>query len=326
MKTNMTARLVAALIVVLAAWTGPPSPAAQDQPAAGWSMTLSECLVLQPLSTGTRSVVFTDPVEEAFVRGTIRQPKAGDEVTGAGGKSAKWEAAKADENGSLKHEALKGGYCWWTVNLPSARTFMLRAAGHLSVYVNGEPRVGDVYGMGIVRLPMQLNAGVNNLVFRCARGGLSASLEPAIEGVHVLAEDATLPDILPGPAREYCAAVLLSNATGNPCSVVVSSTIDGQEFGTSNVRVGACSVRKAAVTFTAPALSGQREMTGKITAGRGPGKAGGQQIHGPESSREFKLAVREPGQNSGPPQVFHRVWTFGSGRAPDERCSHPAAH
>lgn len=302
MKTNYCLRLVAITLLLMAGWSGPAAPVAQDTPGA--SHVLGDCLVLEPLGTGVRSLVFTDPVEEQYVRGTLVPPKAGDELRGAG-KAAKWTAAKADAAGALQHDALKGGYCWWNVTLPRAGTFLLHAAGHVSVYVNGEPRVGDVYGMGIVHLPVRLTAGENRLLFRCARGRLNARIDPAAEGIQVFEHDSTLPDILTGPAREYWAAVLLANITDKSCHVRVSATVDGGEFSAAEVRMAPYSVRKAAITFKMPAIAEQKELRLKVSAGRVTADAPGRRADEPESTREFKLAVRGPRQN-------HKV-TFRSG-------------
>lgn len=203
------------------------APQAQQAPApenAG-AIALGECLVLAPVFRGTRSFVFTDPVEYEYAKGTLKPPKAGDGVTGPDGKELKWEAAQGNDKGEVRHASLAGGYLWWTVKSEVEEARVLVAQGHIGVYVNGEPRFGDPYNTGYVQLPVLLKKGDNHLVFRAIRGFVSARLEPAGGGIRVQTIDATLPHLVAGRPGQYFGALNVQNLGATPAWV--SLVIDG---------------------------------------------------------------------------------------------------
>src|SRR5262249_39271991 len=123
-----------------------------------------------------------------------------------------WEEAKAKDS-AITHPALGGGYLYWPVTSDAARVMILEASGHLLCYVNGEPRTGDPYQNGIVRLPVALKKGTNDLLFLCPRGGLRAKLVAPAAPVLIDTRDATLPDVLPDDKEPLLGAVVVVNAT-----------------------------------------------------------------------------------------------------------------
>lgn len=169
-------------------------------------------LVVPAGSSGGRRPVSGDPVQHAMVTGAWKTPAAGDSVTTASGRTFKWQAADANESGSLEHAALRGGYACTVVDVPRAGVWILAAANHSMVYVNGEPRTGDPYGYGYVKLPVSLHQGANTLLFLCGRGGLSAKLERPQSAVMLNCDDPTLPDLPTGLHGESLGAVVVVNA------------------------------------------------------------------------------------------------------------------
>ncbi|MBX3473084.1 MAG: prolyl oligopeptidase family serine peptidase [Planctomycetes bacterium] len=203
----------------------PPAP---ENAAAPGDIRLGECLVLPPVFRGTRSFVFTDPVEHRYVQGTLTPPKAGEAVTAPDGKEVKWEAAKADAEGELRHGSLAGGYLWWTVKSEVEEARVLVAQGHIGVYVNGEPRFGDPYSTGYVQLPVLMKKGENHFVFRAIRGFAKARLElvappnaryPAV----MMPADMQLPDLVEGKAGGYHGAMVVANCGGSALKLGFSS-------------------------------------------------------------------------------------------------------
>jgi len=241
--------------------TTQPAPDDRAKEAAPEVMPLQDCLVLAPVSRGVRSFVFTDPIEYALVTETLEVPKAGQEVTAADGKIETWVAAQA-KDGSIEHEALAGGYLWWTVHCDTPRTALLVAQGHMGVYVNGEPRIGDWYGTGYVRLPVALQKGDNQFMFRCARGYLNASLELQTLALRVLDQDPTLPDVAPGVSAQYFGAVLVANLTDQRQRVAMEGQLN-------ECHIPAFGLRKVPFRFTANPAAGAKEwsLKVKVTAG-----------------------------------------------------------
>ena len=56
---------------------------------------------------------------------TWSAPKAGDEVSIPGGPTRKWQEAKADKDGWLTHNALRGGYAYFAVPSDAERVMVL---------------------------------------------------------------------------------------------------------------------------------------------------------------------------------------------------------
>src|SRR5262249_62401073 len=96
-----------------------------------------------------------------------KTPQAGDTLTDADGKERKWFTIPF-KGGRAQHSALAGGSAFFSVNSPSERVMILDAAGHTLVQVNGEPRVGDMYQTGYVRVPVLLHKGANEFLFHLA--------------------------------------------------------------------------------------------------------------------------------------------------------------
>ena len=181
--------------------------------AAEGEIALTDALVVRALGRSRRSPVHTDPVEARIVAGTWSAPTEGDTVTMPDGSARTWETASAGDDGWLNHRALRGGYAYFSVQSASERVMMLDARGHGLVYVNGEPRTGNPYRTGFVRLPVRLHAGSNDLLFVVRRGGLRATLTEPRKPVMIDTADRTLPDLIIGDDWGVPGAVVVVNAS-----------------------------------------------------------------------------------------------------------------
>lgn len=194
--------------------------------------------------------VVVDPVQAALAGGTWEPPLAG-EV---------WERVEADGEGVFRDRRLAGGYAFARVESDRERVMLLRAAGHGMVYVNGEPRAGDVYSHGYLALPVRLRAGENTLLFAGGRGQLRAVLEACPEVPFVVGEDAMLPDLADG-VREAPMSVVVVNPTESPAEVAIS-------VGLSGGAGGAGGERRAGPRRVVPAMSVTRAQGVLVNTGR----------------------------------------------------------
>lgn len=163
-----------------------------------------------------RTPVRVDAIEAQLVAGQWRAPREGDVVTLAGGQERRWEAVTADGEGWLQHRALRGGYCYVPVKANARRVMLLEAAGHGMVIVNGEPRMGDPYQTGAVRLPVLLRPGTNDFLFQGGRGRVKAKLVAPRSTAMLSEQDTTLPDLVVGEPVRTLGAVIVINATTTP--------------------------------------------------------------------------------------------------------------
>lgn len=189
------------------------SPAAETAAPSPKALSLHEFLVLGAVGRYGRFAIHTDALEAQIVAGRWAAPQAGDPVTLPNGSTRTWERATTGTDGWLNHRALRGGYAFAQVEAEAPQALILEATGHSMVYVNGEPRMGDPYQNGYVRLPFLLRPGTNEFLFQCGKGQLKAQLVAPPSPVSLDGRDATLPDLIAGEPVQTWGAVAVINAS-----------------------------------------------------------------------------------------------------------------
>ena len=202
---------------------------------AGDEIQIRKCLVLPRPGRSGRGLPRPDPVEARMVGGTWGVPCAGEEVVDINGGKQTWTPAEADKDGWFTNEAFRGGYASVPVVVSSNCVMLLRAVGHGMVYVNGEPRAGDVYETGYVVTPIPLRAGTNELLFLAGRGRMRATLTPTAPALSFNPGDATLPDLFLGEKNEAWAGVVLVNATDRAMDQLHMRSVLGSSKGVDTV-------------------------------------------------------------------------------------------
>lgn len=216
-------------------------------------LQIKSVVAISGVSQGGRMAFFPDAVQASIVDGSWKSPKEGDKVVGPSGKEQTWKTLTADDKGEFTGPQLGGGYAYF--NLPQLEhpsISLLCASGDTMAYVNGEPRVGDPYGYGYVKLPIKLKVGSNDFLFSCGRGRLNVAFETPKAPAMLNTGDMTLPDIMENDASELVGAVPVLNCTEDEMSKM---TI-GAQVGTAKERKFALptlmplSVRKLAFYMT----------------------------------------------------------------------------
>ncbi len=180
-----------------------PAPAPADGPR--W-------IVLGPLPPQRRLPLAADPVLARVLGGDApRWPAEGEEWGGL-----RWSAAVPGPDGALSGPALENGWAYGTLESDRERVVLAAAPGAASLWVNGEPFVGDVYRQGSFRVPVLLRRGTNHLLARSPRGGFALRLEDPPGPVVLDAADATLPDLVEGLEGPLDAAIPVLNCTAAP--------------------------------------------------------------------------------------------------------------
>ena len=160
-----------------------------------------------------RTIARTDPVELAIIRGQWATPQAG--AAFAGGT---WQPLKAEGDAFTGGQGtpLAGGYVHATYDAPADGVMLLDAQGHGSVFVNGEPRGGDPYSWGFVRVPVAVRKGTNEFLFSVGRGSLRARLVAPPAAAFVAADDMVVPSLVAGRDNEAPVGVVVVNASTEP--------------------------------------------------------------------------------------------------------------
>jgi poly(3-hydroxybutyrate) depolymerase len=271
-----TGSFVLAIVLTAALWFNSRAAAQSPaQPAAAATenrIAITEALVIDGVVRSSRAGVFSDALLAIRARGEWKMPAEGDEITLPDGSKKAWRAVKADASGTIAIPA--GGYGVARVSMPAERVMMLEAVGHSMVYVNGEPRTGDVYSLGFVRIPVLLRAGENELLFLGGRGPVRASLAPPKSDAMIDLADSTLPDLVEGEAGDLLAAVLVVNATNewaNNLAIVTRPATGTRrlERVTDLPRLAPLSVRKCRIVLSRPDAFGDAPVDYDIRIQRG---------------------------------------------------------
>ena len=183
-----------------------------------------EGLVIRSVGRYGRNPFHIDPIEALVVKNQWRSPAAGDVIAGVDGTDRTWDIAFAAADGRFTNSAARGstnrirgggGYLYVPFKASAGEIRILEAAGQDAVYVNGEPRVGDPYGNGILQLPVKLRPGSNDFLFQFSRGNVRAKLVTPKSPAMLNLRDMTLPDLIRGDKTATWGAVVVVNCTTN---------------------------------------------------------------------------------------------------------------
>ncbi len=191
-------------------------------------ITLTEGLAVEGVGRSGRRAINVDGVQAMIVEGTLGAVKEGNRVPlprGMEGERA-WKSVKADDKGTFPGE--RAGWVLCTVASEAERVMVLEARGHMMVYMNGEPRMGDPYSTGYVRLPVLMKKGENRLLFASAgRGGMSARLVAPAGDFELIDSDLTLPDFVVGKGGFSQMGVPIMNASNQERVVSLAVELPG---------------------------------------------------------------------------------------------------
>jgi predicted esterase len=190
---------------------------------------ITQGLVLKlPSSRG--SLTANDPVEQAIVLGTWTPPKENDQIS-IGDETAIWEAANADTNGWFVFQgdwSIRGVYLYVVMESEKDDVMLLKGLGNDFVYVNGQLRTGNRYGMteelsdwgpnfDYSIIPIQLKAGTNHLLFYGTRSPrMKVKLQQLGTPVFFNTKDMTLPDLIVGEKIDTWGSVVVINGSSQP--------------------------------------------------------------------------------------------------------------
>ncbi|MCX5640553.1 MAG: hypothetical protein NT059_07050 [Planctomycetota bacterium] len=283
--TSHSARLIFA--IAADPTIAPPAVAVATPNAPSEDVVIRTALALVSPSprSASRSLIRRDPIEAQLVAGTFVTPKVGDipVTTNAGLAAAPpatggttpanaanrtpapqpsvnaWIAINANVDGVFQGEegsALTGGWIYATVNSATERVMMLDASGHGTVFVNGEPRGGDPYSWGFVRVPVKLKAGTNEFLFSVSRGRLAAKLTAPAAAAFISNLDVLTPSLVAERDTDGPIGIAVVNASTEPLAGVrihvESDLADSDEWVELHV-MPALTVKKVALParFTA---------------------------------------------------------------------------
>lgn len=185
---------------------------APSEPAA--VQIADRCRVLRVFANTPEGQV--DLIAARLAAGRWQAPQEGDGFALPNGESTPWQTTSSANN-TVQHELLPGGYASIPVESPAEQVVLLKVQGrHRAVFVNGRPRVGDIYEHGFVRLPIVLHQGTNEVLIHSFTGSLRVDLEPPPAAAVLNTSHFTVPDLIVGRPTDALAGVTIINATTEP--------------------------------------------------------------------------------------------------------------
>ena len=227
------------------------------------AILIKEGLLLKLPNGYQETIISPNPIEAALALDKWKSPKENDVVKQGGDEFGKWQQVKADENGWFSDSLFEGAYFYTSLDLDKKNIMILEAMGDDMVYVNGSPRSGNPYclkdkfeswetNFDFSFLPVYLNKGKNEFIFKCSRGRLKAKLFEPLLPVMFNKNDMTLPDLITGEKIDSWASIVIVNSSSETQkNIFIKASVEDNEDETSPVIViQALSVKKAAFHIT----------------------------------------------------------------------------
>jgi poly(3-hydroxybutyrate) depolymerase len=244
-------------------------------------------LVVEQVESVIRPELQIDSFESARIEGV---------TTGEG------DRISAGEDGWFLDDRLTGNYAHAQLTVEQDGVWLLTGMAYAEAWVNGELRIGNVYGwkddweswepnFDFSSIPVRLSAGENRITFAGVRWGrMRASLVRAESDLILNPRDATLPDLVAGQSADMVGAVTVINAT-DEFVVDAELLVTGMDGSRSTVAVPPLApfgVRKVGFPIKAPPVTDEERVAVGIVVRR-PGS---------ELDRvDLDLAVRQPRDN-----------------------------
>lgn len=224
--------------------------------AAQQHYQFNQGLVSGPVHRYGREALVKDLLMFEFYTNNASKPAESSPVL-KNNDTLRWEAIVADTAGTFRSNKLANGYLYLTYSSSGERAALLNISGSSMVFVNGEPRAGDLYRMGWLALPVKLRKGVNEIMIRCSSWarwqGVSASITFPEKPVALRMEDPTLPHVvLNDNNKPLWAAMVVVNATPESLhDLTITTRCEGRTLSDIVPVITPFTIRKVAMRIDA---------------------------------------------------------------------------
>ena len=192
-------------------------PAAQGAaaPAARAPHAVHDWLVIAPLDErGRRAFNPSVVVARHLLDRAAPPPAPGERRSGERQVAGAGEARAADADGRLGGPPIAAAYA--ALEWPRDEVVLADLDGAMTLWVNGTPQVGDLYGDGHGALPIALRAGRNDLYVTGVRGPFRLAFEAVAAPLAVAPFDLTRPDLVAGEPTSVLLGIVVLNASDDP--------------------------------------------------------------------------------------------------------------
>ncbi|MCB9208925.1 MAG: prolyl oligopeptidase family serine peptidase [Ignavibacteriales bacterium] len=233
---------------------------------------ISEGLAISTDPPGRRTLTQVDPIESMIVKGRWVEPKE-NSVLQLDTAEAKWFSVKANDEGWFRGRELRGSYIYYTYESDEDKIMILEGHNYYNVFVNQEPRIGNIYGnkeeyeswepnFNISYLPVKMKKGKNEFLFQVSYGGMKAVLHEKKSDAFFNINDNTMPDVFKDQEYSDFGGIIVVNAQDITLKNAKIKVInkDGVETITDVSSIIPASIRKVRFDFKGKAGSENKEQ------------------------------------------------------------------
>lgn len=231
------------------------------------AIELREGLGIRGVVRSGRTPILTDAVLAEVAKSGWKSPKLNDMVTTQTGDKRTWIELKSGQDGGFDGQAIQSGYAYFEVDRQKPEIRILESSGWGMVYADGQPRAGDPYGFGYLKMPVKLKAGKTGFLFAAGRGRPRAKLTAPPARAFFNLGDTTFPDLIVGQTGQVWGGVIVVNATeawseGLRISAKVG---EGAASEVMTPSIPPLSFRKLLFSIDAPAQTAAGDVPLKLT-------------------------------------------------------------
>ena len=231
------------------------------------AIELREGLGIRGVVRSGRTPILTDAVLAEVAKSGWKSPKLNDAVTTQNGEKRTWAQLKSGQDGSFDGQAIQSGYAYFEVDRPKSEIRILESSGWGMVYLDGQPRAGDPYGFGYLKLPVKLKAGTTSFLFAAGRGRPRAKLVAPTARAFFNLGDTTFPDLIAGQTGQMWGGVIVVNATESWSEGlrITAKVGDGPASDVMTPAIPPLSFRKVPFCIEAPTQTAAGDVPLKLT-------------------------------------------------------------
>lgn len=198
-----------------------------------------------------REIIHTHIMGYLLGKNMLRPPSENETLsTQPSIREIRWQKITAGDDHIFRHEELKKGYLYLTYYAPYKQTALTNVSGHLMLYFNGTPRVGDMYSYGWVNIPVKLSEGVNEILIQGYKASIKAKLILTTSKALMNIEDAIVPHVVVGSAKRLKGSVVVQNLQNKDLkSLSIHCKIGNETYVEEVVNIAPLTIRKVAFAF-----------------------------------------------------------------------------
>ncbi|MCB9219984.1 MAG: prolyl oligopeptidase family serine peptidase [Ignavibacteriales bacterium] len=233
---------------------------------------ISNGLAIKIDPPGRRSLSQVDPIEYKIVSGNWKEPKE-NELMKLDTTESQWFSVNANNNGWFTGSELRGSYIYYKYNSDKEKIMVLEGYNYYNVFINQEPRIGNIYGnkenfeiwepnFNYSFLPVKIKKGKNEFLFQVTNGNMKAVLHEISSEAFFNLRDNTLPDIFKNNPYNDFGGIIIVNAQEKPLknAIIKVTNHDGIETVTEVPQIIPISIRKVKFDFKGNAKNEDKEL------------------------------------------------------------------